>query len=78
MELLEKKGVRAWPCNDVLHKWDDNGILIENPEKNNKKINKNCDFNYNTSYQGEPLDTQKHPSTFENPSRDVIIAQNLF
>ena len=42
------------------------------------KDNKNCDFNYNTSYQEAPLDTIKHPSTFERPSRNIIVAQDLF
>jgi hypothetical protein len=65
MNGLVDTGMEAWPCGKVEYEWDEKGIL--KPKSCNTCEGDNaCLGNYDSSYQGEPLTTYYHPSTFES------------
>jgi hypothetical protein len=65
MRMLNEAGMKAWPCGDLKHAWDKRGVLHGNPATNTCGAKKKCIGNYDSSYQGTPLDTYNHPSTYQ-------------
>ena len=63
---MNKRHVPAWPCGETENMWDEKGILIPKNGKNTCGKDEVCLGNYDPTYQGEPLDTYFHPSTFES------------
>lgn len=63
---LYKHHMPAWPCGKTTDTWDEKGILIPESCKNTCGKKNVCLGNYDPTYQGEPLDTYFHPSSFES------------
>ena len=63
---MNARGMKAWPCGKTENEWDEYGVLISNGSNTCATENDRCLGNYDSSYQGVPLDTYFHPSSYES------------
>lgn len=63
---LKQHGMKAWPCGETGNLWDEYGVLVPKGHENTCGKDNVCLGNYDSSYQGTPLDTYFHPSSYES------------
>ena len=63
---LKQHGMNAWPCGEIGNVWDEYGVFMPKGQENTCGKDNVCLGNYDSSYQGTPLDTYFHPSSYES------------